>query len=79
MVHMMDRDAGTRRWDFDRVFRLALVVAGVLGLVWLLRFLSDVLVPFAVALLLAYLLNPVVNVLQARLRGRRGPAAARSG
>lgn len=74
MVLMSDEDTPVRRWDFDRVFRLALVVAGVLGLVWLLRFLSDVLIPFALALLLAYLLNPIVNVLEARLGGRRGPA-----
>ena len=71
---MIDHDTPVRRWDFDRVFRLALVVVGVLGLFWLLRFLSDVLIPFAVALLLAYLLNPIVNAFQSRLRGRRGPA-----
>ena len=74
MVPMIDHDAPVRRWDFDRVFRLALVVVGVLGLFWLLRFLSDVLIPFAVALLLAYLLNPIVNAFESRLGGRRGPA-----
>lgn len=74
MVFMTDSETPVRRWDFDRVFRLALVVAGVLGLVCLLRFLSDVLIPFAVALLLAYLLNPIVNALESRFGGRRGPA-----
>ena len=33
------------RYDFDRVFRLLLTVAGLLGVIWLLAYLSDVLVP----------------------------------
>ncbi|MCP4594139.1 MAG: AI-2E family transporter [bacterium] len=74
MVFMTDNQPTVQRWDFDRVFRMTLVVAGAAGLVWLLRFLADVLIPFAVALLLAYLLNPIVTAVQARLGGRRGPA-----
>jgi predicted PurR-regulated permease PerM len=38
-----------------------LVFAAVL---WLMNYLSDVLIPFASAFLLAYLLNPLVNLLQ---------------
>ncbi|MFH0980267.1 MAG: AI-2E family transporter [Planctomycetota bacterium] len=71
---MTDKVAPVRPWDFDRVFRLLLIVAGGLGLFWLLRYLADVLIPFAVALLLAYLLHPIVNAFQTRLGGRRGPA-----
>ncbi|NOX59724.1 MAG: AI-2E family transporter, partial [Planctomycetes bacterium] len=58
------------RWDFDRVFRLLLTVAVLIGLFALVRHLSDVLIPFAVALLLAYLLNPIVNALDSRLNRR---------
>lgn len=65
----------TRPYDFDRVFRLLVSAAVVAGVIWLLAYLSDVLVPFAIAVLLAYLLNPIVNACQSRI-GRRGPAVA---
>ncbi len=59
-----------RKWDFDRVFRLLLGAAIVLTLFALVRYLSDVLIPFAAALLLAYLLNPIVNALDSRFQRR---------
>lgn len=59
-----------RKWDFDRVFRLILTVATIVALFLLVRYLSDVLIPFAVALLLAYLLNPIVNALDSRFNRR---------
>lgn len=59
-----------RRWDFDRVFRLLLTVAGAIGLFLLVRYLADVLIPLAVALLLAFLLNPIATALESRLRNR---------
>lgn len=62
-----------RKWDFDRVFRMLLAAAAVVGLFLLLRYLSDVLIPFAAALLLAYLLNPIVNALESKFH-RRIPA-----
>jgi len=61
------------RYDFDRVFRLLLTVGTLIATVWLLAYLSDVLVPFAVAVLLAYLLNPIVNAFEQKT-GRRGLA-----
>lgn len=64
-----------QRYDFDRVFRLLLTLGALVGTVWLLAYLSDVLVPFAVALLLAYLLNPIVNAFESKTR-RRGVAVA---
>jgi predicted PurR-regulated permease PerM len=55
-------------FTFDRVIRI-LISAGVLVLVFfLLRYLSDVLLPFAVAVLLAYLINPLVVFLKKKLR-----------
>jgi predicted PurR-regulated permease PerM len=37
-------------------------------MVWLLRYLSDVLIPFAIALLMAYLMNPLVVAVRKRFR-----------
>lgn len=57
-------------YTFDRVVRIALLVGLVWAAVSVLNYLSDVLVPFAAALLLAYLLNPLVNAVQKRLKNR---------
>ncbi len=57
-------------YTFDRVVRLLLTAGVLLGLIWLVGFLSDVLIPFAVALLLAYLTNPLVGRIQNRLPNR---------
>jgi len=51
-------------YTFDRVIRFALSAALLWGLVWLLDHLSDVLIPFAAALLLAYMINPLVERVQ---------------
>lgn len=64
-----------RRWT-DNIRRLAIVcmgVAGVLLVIAVMRYLSLVLVPFALAFVLAYVLNPVA---EAATRGfkKRGPA-----
>ncbi len=50
-----------RPFTFDRVVRLVLTALLVCGLVWLLRRLSSVLLPFLVAWLIAYLLEPFVQ------------------
>ncbi len=57
-------------YSFDRVFRIfaGLAIAG--GAIWLINCLSDVLIPFAVAFLMAYLLNPLVCRLQNKIRNR---------
>ena len=49
---------------FDRVARIAIAVAVIWLLITLVAYLSDVLIPFAVALLLAYLINPLTSWLQ---------------
>ena len=56
-----------RPYTFDRVIRLSLTIGLLWGLVWLLGYLSDVLIPFAVALLLAYLVNPLVLLIQKKV------------
>ena len=59
-----------RPYDLDRVFRLLITAATLVGLFLLVRYLAEVLIPFAVALLIAYLLNPVVAVVQRRIKNR---------
>ena len=74
---MLMSDVPTR-YTFDRVVRLTLTVAGVIGLFLLLRYLSDVLLPFVAAAVLAYLINPIVNAFERKLN-RRPLAVACSG
>ena len=64
---------GETRYSFDRVMRMLLGVIVLAVVLALLRYLSDVLLPFAAAVVLAYLLNPLVSVFEERT-GRRGLA-----
>ncbi|HRZ96657.1 MAG TPA: AI-2E family transporter [Paludibacter sp.] len=58
----------TRPYTFDRVVRI-IIGTGVLILLFLLiKRLSDVLLPFFIALLLAYLLDPIVRFFQYKLK-----------
>lgn len=59
-------------YTFDRFVRLLLTVAVIVGLYFLTRRLSGVLLPFIVAWFLAYMLEPLVSFLQnkARLKNR---------
>ena len=57
-------------YTFDRVIRIAITVGLVWGLVWLLGYLSDALIPFAIALLLAYMMNPLVLLIQKKIPHR---------
>ncbi len=54
-------------FTFDRVVRIAIGVAVIWLLITLIAYLSDVLIPFAIALLLAYLINPLTSWLQRKL------------
>ena len=51
-------------YTLDRVVRLGISAGLIYALVFLLGYLSEVLIPFAVALVLAYLMNPLVLLLQ---------------
>ena len=53
-----------RPYTFDRVVRILIGLGLVAGLIWLANYLSDVLIPFTVALLLAYLTNPLVALVE---------------
>ena len=59
-----------KTYTFDRVMRIGISAGLLWGLVWLMRYLSDVLIPFAVALLLAYLMNPLVVWIQEKIKNR---------
>lgn len=61
-----------KKYDFDRVFRMMLTLASVAVGVWLINYLSPVLMPFVVGFILAYIIDPLVEWLQckARIRSR---------
>lgn len=59
-----------QKWDLDRIVRTLIQIGIAIGVVLLLRFLSDVLIPFAIALLLAYLINPIVCFVQRKIKNR---------
>jgi predicted PurR-regulated permease PerM len=59
-----------RPYTFDRVIRALISIGILLGLIWLLDYLSDALIPFAVALLLAYMINPLVTWIEKKIHNR---------
>ena len=61
---------GTKPYSLDRVVRLGLTAFLSWGAVLLLGYLSDVILPFAAAVLLAYILHPLVTRIQKRVRSR---------
>lgn len=60
----------SRKYDFDRVFRIVLGVLGAAALYALLAYLSDILLPFGIAFVLAYLLNPIATFFQQKTKNR---------
>lgn len=57
-------------WNLDRVMKLLFASAGCVALFWLLSYLSDVLLPFGIAFLFAYMLDPLVCLVQRKVRSR---------
>jgi len=53
-----------KKYDFDRVVRMVLTFISVAVGVWLVNYLSPVLMPFVVGFILAYLIEPLVEWLQ---------------
>ena len=62
----------SKPYTFDRVVRLVIAIVVIFGLLWLVNRLRGVLLPFLVACLIAYLLEPFVqyNRRLLRLKGR---------
>jgi predicted PurR-regulated permease PerM len=65
----MERERN-RKFTFDRVVRLVATLILVVLVVALLNHLSGVLLPFAVAVILAYLMNPLVEAIERKVRYR---------
>lgn len=63
-------------FTYDRTIRILLTLGGVSLFIWLVNQLSGVLLPFVIALLLAYLLDPVVSFIQKKVKNKRGIALA---
>lgn len=59
-----------RYWTVDRIMRLVIGLAITAALVWLIRYLSNVLLPFFVACAVAYLLQPLVDFNLRMIRGK---------
>ncbi|MGQ1890430.1 AI-2E family transporter [Thermophagus sp. OGC60D27] len=55
-------------YTFDKVVRLLISGLIIAGIVLLIRYLSNVLVPFFIAVLLAYLMDPLVCFIQKKMR-----------
>ena len=53
-----------KKYDFDRVVRLVLTLASIGIGIWLVNYLSPVLMPFVVGFILAYIIEPLVEWLQ---------------
>lgn len=49
-------------WNLDRIMRLIIGVVIAIGVIWLIRYLSNVLLPFFAACFIAYLLQPLVEL-----------------
>lgn len=59
-----------RHWNVDRIMQFIFALIIIAVSIFLLNYLSAVLVPFGAAFLLAYIVDPIVNRLQRRVRYR---------
>lgn len=59
-----------KQFTFDRVIRIIITLIILVAVFFILDYLSAVLIPFVVALILAYLMNPFVNFLQRLVKKR---------
>jgi len=57
-------------YTLDRLVRIGVTLFVLYAMIRLMGYLSDVLIPFAVAFLLAYLLNPIVLIVQKKIPTR---------
>ncbi len=63
-------DKPTSKYTFDKFVRIIFTTAILICLYFLLKYLSPVLIPFVVALLLAYLINPVIVFFEKHVKSR---------
>lgn len=62
-----------KEFTFDRVVRIIITILIIGSLLFLLNYFSTVLIPFVIALIIAYFLNPFINYIQKFIK-KRGPA-----
>lgn len=55
-------------YTFDRTIRILFTVGMLVGTIWMLGYLSSVLIPFVIASLLAYIMNPTVEFFNRKVR-----------
>lgn len=67
----MANNTASRPFTFDRVVRILITIACLLAVFWLAKLLKSVLLPFLVAWLIAYILEPFVQYNKDLLRVRR--------
>lgn len=70
-IQINNMTPASQPYTFDRVIRMLLTALTIAAIILLLKRLSDVLLPFFIALLIAYLLNPVVLYVQKSLKIKR--------
>lgn len=54
-------DSVTQKYDLDRIVRIVITIVSVLACIYVINYLSSILLPFVVGCLLAYMLEPVVK------------------
>ncbi len=59
-----------KEFTFDRFVRLIITISIIVGVIYLLDYFSSVLIPFAIALILAYFMNPFINFIQKFVKNR---------
>lgn len=57
-------------YTLDRIVRIGITVGVLWGSIKLFDYLSDILIPFIIAFLGAYILSPVVDIIQKKLKSR---------
>ena len=68
---MLDSNSPNQRpYTFDRVVRILFTLGLIVGVIYLLDYLSSVLLPFLVAIILAYILNPIIVWVQKKVKKR---------
>jgi predicted PurR-regulated permease PerM len=66
----LDNFFSGKPYTFDKVIRMLIAGLVIAGLILFVRYLSNVLVPFFIAVLLAYLIDPLVNFVQTKIKVR---------
>jgi predicted PurR-regulated permease PerM len=57
-------------YTVEKAIRIGFIALFIFTLFWLLKFLTSVLFPFIIALIIAYMLNPIVEFVQKKVKNR---------